>query len=250
MHDRIALVTGAAQGIGASIAERLLEDGIKVILTDIKTDELEKTAQHLKMKGAVDLFAMDVGNEKSITDTFELIKYKYNKLDILINNAGISPKVNGKRREVTALSKDEWDEVIRVNLTGAFLTIRAALPMMINQRWGRIVNMSSQAGRKASRVTGIHYTASKTAIIGLTRQIAEDYGKYGITANCVAPGRILTPMVQAVSEEKNQEFINITPVARLGTTNEVAAAVSFLCSEEAGYVTGTTLDVNGGMYMN
>ena len=250
-QEKVALVTGAAQGIGLAIAERFSEDGMIVILTDQSEEKLISETERLKEKGKkAACLVLDVSDEENVKNTFFHIEKMYGRLDILVNNAAISPKVNGQKREIVDTPLEEWERVLRINLTGTFLCVREALPLMVKNKWGRIISMASQAGRTFSRVAGSHYAASKSGIIGFTRTIAVEYGKKGITANCIAPGRVSTPMVNAVPYEKNEEFIKITPVGRLGQPEEVAAAVSFLCSEEAGYITGATLDINGGMFMN
>ncbi|MFD4819894.1 SDR family NAD(P)-dependent oxidoreductase [Peribacillus butanolivorans] len=250
-QKRIALITGASQGIGLSITETLLNDRVGVIMTGENQEKLDEEASRLKKEGKqVKSFKMDVSCESNVKRVFAEINEEYGRLDILINNAGISPKINGKSSKIIDTSLEEWNKVIQVNLTGAFLCVREALPLMMNNNWGRVINMSSQAGRTFSRVAGTHYSASKSGLIGFTRNLAAEYGKFGITANCIAPGRIISPMVSEVSSEKNEEFVKIAPVGRLGQPEEVAAAVSFLCSEEAGYITGVTVDVNGGMFMN
>jgi 3-oxoacyl-[acyl-carrier protein] reductase len=248
---KIALVTGAAQGIGLSIADRLANEGMMVLMTGLQEEKLEQEAYRLKKEGKkVEGFRLDVGSESDIIDTFSRVKELYGRLDILVNNAGISPKKDGRSATILQTSLEEWNQVMAVNLTGPFLCVREALPLMMQNNWGRIINISSQAGRTFSRVAGTHYSASKSGLIGFTRNLAAEYGEYGITANCVAPGRVVTPMVKAVSSEKNEQFAKISAVRRLGEPEEVAAAVSFLCSEDAGYITGATLDVNGGMFMN
>lgn len=251
LEQRIALVTGSAQGLGLTIADRLSKEGLTVVMADLLQEKLNLETTRLRKKGRkVEGFVLDVGNESDVKHVFTKVKKKYGRLDILVNNAGISPKLDGVKRAIVDTPLDEWNRVMQINLTGTFLCVREALPMMVNNNWGRIVNMASQAGRTFSRVAGSHYSASKSGVIGFTRTLAVEYGPNGITANCIAPGRIVSPMVNEVLPEKNEEFIKITPVARLGYSEEVAAAVSLLCSEEAGYITGATLDVNGGMFMN
>jgi 3-oxoacyl-[acyl-carrier protein] reductase len=248
---KVALVTGAAQGIGLAIAERLANDGALVVMTDLLQDKLEEETYRLREEGKqVECYTLDVSSESEIKRVISNINEKYSRLDILVNNAGISPKVNGVRTKIIDMPLEEWNTVLQVNLTGAFLCSREALPLMMQNNWGRIVNISSQAARTFSRVAGTHYAASKSGIIALSRNLATEYGTYGITSNCIAPGRIISPMAAVAPKEKNEEFVKLSALGRLGTKEEVAAAVAFLCSEEAGYITGATLDVNGGTFMN
>jgi 3-oxoacyl-[acyl-carrier protein] reductase len=169
------------------------------------------------------------------------------RLDILINNAGISPAHAGRSLPVEETELAEWDRVIGVNLTGTFLTCRAAIPLMKRGGWGRIVNFSSMGGRMRSLLSGAHYAATKAGVIGFTRVLAGQVGRHGITANCIAPGRIDTPQSRSFGDLDS--FLAQLPVGRTGDVADIAAAVDYLVSEAAGYVTGTVLDVNGGHYM-
>jgi 3-oxoacyl-[acyl-carrier protein] reductase len=248
--NRITVITGAARGIGAEIAADLAAQGATLIITDIAEEELQKTVEDFKMKDVnVEGLTLDVGNEHQVVNAFRYIGKKYGTIDILINNAGISPKVNGRRRSTHEIPLDEWESVINVNLTGTFLCTRESLPYMKRSGWGRIVNISSLAGRTSGRIAGSHYSASKSGIGGFTRTIASEYGSYGITANSIAPGRIESPMTKTANEDSNKKFISEIPIGRSGTTKEVASLVSYLCSEKAGYITGTTIDINGGIFM-
>ncbi|WP_078429103.1 SDR family oxidoreductase [Alkalihalobacterium alkalinitrilicum] len=250
LSDRITVITGGARGIGAEIAAELAAEGATLVLTDIIEDELQKTVEDFKGKNVkVEGVTLDVGNEQQVIDAFKYIGEKYGTIEILINNAGISPKVNGKRRSTHEIPLDEWENVLNVNLTGTFLCTRESLPYMQRGGWGRIVNISSLAGRTSGRIAGSHYSASKSGMGGFTRTVASEYGSYGITANCIAPGRIESPMTKTSTEEMNQKFISEIPVGRSGTPKEVASLVSYLCSEKAGYITGTTVDINGGIFM-
>jgi 3-oxoacyl-[acyl-carrier protein] reductase len=250
LKGKIALVTGAAQGIGAAVARELAGQGARVILTDVLHEKLEEQIYQLKKEGKDAMaVAMDVGKEEQVIDTFQQIKETYGQLDILVNNAGISPKVDGKRRSSKDIPLEEWNQVMQINLTGVFLCTREALPLMINKGWGRIITLSSQAGRTSSRIAGAHYAATKSGVIGFTRTIAAEYGKHGVTANCIAPGRIDTPMANGASGDQNEKFLGLVPAGRVGTPDEVGQLIAFLASEEAGYITGTTVDINGGMFM-
>ncbi|MGJ9457864.1 SDR family oxidoreductase [Oceanobacillus sp. CF4.6] len=251
LSNRIAVVTGAARGIGAEIASVLLQRGAYVILLDFIEDELAKTVENFKKQNSkVESIVVDVGNEQQVIDTFKFIKKKFGAVDILVNNAGISPKFNGKSISIHETPLKEWERVLNVNLTGTFLCTRECLPLMKKGNWGRIVNLSSLAGRTSGRIAGSHYSASKSGVIGFTRTIASEYAIFGITANCVAPGRIESPMSKTATEEANKRFIDSVPVGRAGEVKEVASLVSYLCTEDAGYINGATVDINGGMFMS
>jgi 3-oxoacyl-[acyl-carrier protein] reductase len=171
-------------------------------------------------------------------------------VDILVNNAGISPKHAGGKLLTIDTPLSEWQEVMRINLKGPFLLARACIPLMRIGGWGRIVTMSSLAGRTGSRLPTTSYAASKAGVIGLSRVLAEEGGRDGITVNCVAPGRIATPMSNESGADVQREYAARVPVGRLGVPEDIAAAVAFLCSEAASNITGATLDVNGGVYTN
>ncbi|QQK80427.1 SDR family NAD(P)-dependent oxidoreductase [Salicibibacter cibi] len=191
---KVAVVTGAAQGIGLYITEKLADDETIVIMTDVLQKKVEEESKLLRGKGkSVVDYVLDVGVEEEIENFFDYVRNEYGRLDILVNNAGISPKYNGQKRMIVDTTLEEWNRVLNVNITGSFLCVREALSLMMLNNWGRIVNMSSQAGRTLSRVAGAHYSTSKSALIGFNRSIASEYGEYGITANCIAPGRIISP---------------------------------------------------------
>lgn len=246
---RIALVTGAAQGIGAAIAERLARDGMQVVLADV-LDRVEDTAAGLAAEGlACTAVRVDLGRIAGVEGFVADLIRRFGRLDVVVNNAGISPKHDGKRAPIDETSLEEWQAVIDINLTACFLIVKAALPSMKANRWGRIVNMASQAGRTRSQVAGSHYSASKAGLIGFTRTLAGEVGPFGITANCIAPGRIDTPMASEAGSEVNARYVGTIPVGRIGTPDDIGAAVAYLASEEAGFVTGVCLDVNGGHFM-
>jgi 3-oxoacyl-[acyl-carrier protein] reductase len=174
----------------------------------------------------------------------------FGSVDILVNNAGISPKHNGGKLSTVETPLDEWREVMRINLRGPFLLARACVPLMQERGWGRIVSISSLAGRTGSRFPSTSYAASKAGVIGLSRVLAEEVGRDGITVNCVAPGRIVTPMSNESGADVQREYAAKVPVGRLGLPEDIAAAVAFLASDAASNITGATLDVNGGVYTN
>lgn len=246
---RIALVTGAARGIGAAIAQRLAEDGMHVVLADV-LDGVAETVAGLTARGlAASAATVDLGDLRSVEPFVVDLIRRHGRLDVIVNNAGISPKHDGKRAPIDETSLEEWQRVIDINLTACFLVVKAGLPSMKANRWGRVINMASQAGRTRSQVAGSHYSASKAGLIGFTRTLAGEVGSFGITANCIAPGRIDTPMASEAGSEANARYVSMIPVGRIGTPDDVGAAVSYLASEEAGFVTGVCLDLNGGHFM-
>ncbi|RYY81972.1 MAG: SDR family oxidoreductase [Comamonadaceae bacterium] len=251
MHaGRRALVTGAARGIGLGIAQRLLREGADVALADSDSDALKDALRQLPSDGGrAFTVTCDVSSEQDVNKMVEQVTAAFGGIDILVNNAGISPKHGGRKATVVEMGVQEWRGVLDVNLTGALLCARACLPGMIERRWGRIVHIASQAGRTRSEISGAHYGASKAGLASLARTLACEVGELGITANSVAPGRIDTPMAQTVSAEVNERYRAGIPVRRFGTPDDVAAAVSYLASDHAGFVTGVTLDVNGGAFM-
>nr|WP_309503880.1 SDR family NAD(P)-dependent oxidoreductase [uncultured Roseovarius sp.] len=245
-QTRTALVTGAARGIGADIARRLAGDGHRVILTDV-LEEVTQTAQDIGL-GAVAV-PFDLAQLPQIEPFVQSLIATHGPIDIIVNNAGISPKHDGKRAPAQDTDLAEWQAVLDINLTAAFLICKAALPDMRARKWGRIVNMASQAARTRSTVAGSHYAASKAGLLGFSRTLAGEVGLDGITVNCIAPGRIDTPMASGVSDAVNAAYVQTIPVGRIGTTADVAHAVAYFASEEAGFVTGTVMDVNGGHFM-
>ena len=173
----------------------------------------------------------------------------YEHIAVLVNNAGISPKFEGRKRKVTDIPYDEWQQVINVNLTGTFLMSQKLVQPMMENQWGRVVMIASQAARTRTQVPSAHYQASKAAMVALARVLAQEVAPYGITVNSVAPGRIATQMTAQVSGAANADIADATPVGRMGTPQEVAAAVAFLCSPDAAYACGAIIDINGGHFM-
>ncbi|HXX83407.1 MAG TPA: SDR family NAD(P)-dependent oxidoreductase, partial [Casimicrobiaceae bacterium] len=244
------LVTGAARGIGRAVSERLGREGALVMLLD-KLDGVLTTAKELRAAGLrAEPIVGDVTDESAVRSAVAGIAARSGRLDILVNNAGISPKHNGHKPLTPDISFAEWQLVFAVNLTSAFLFAREAIPIMRANNWGRIVNIASYVGQTGARFAGAHYSASKAGLIGLSRTLAHEVGESGITVNCVAPGRIATAMnAWANASGANEEFIAAIPIKRIGTGDDIASAVSFLASDEASYMTGATLDVNGGYFM-
>jgi 3-oxoacyl-[acyl-carrier protein] reductase len=242
---RVAVVTGAARGIGLGIARHLDARGHRVVLLDMDEGALAQAVDGLGPDALS--FRCDVADEAAVAQTFERIVADCGTVDILVNNAGICPAHAGGAQPVEDISIDEWRRVIDVNLTGTFLCSRAAIPAMKRGGWGRIVNFSSMGGRMRSLLSGAHYGATKAGLIGFTRVLAGQLGPFGITANCIAPGRIDT--AQSDDFGNMAPFLAQLPARRLGLPEDIAAGVEYLVSDAAGYVTGTVLDINGGHYM-
>lgn len=246
---RIALVTGASRGIGHGIAERLARNGAHVVISDVLA-EVHEAAERLRSAGlAVDGVEGSVADEGWTGDVVRRIESDHGSLDILVNNAGISPKRDGKKIPVRDTPLAQWNEVLAVNLTGAFLLCRAAVPGMTERGWGRIVTISSQAARTRADIAGSAYAASKAGLVALSRVLASEVGRSGVTVNCIAPGRIESPMQAVAGADATDEYVSRIPVGRIGTAADIAATVAFLASEEAGFITGATIDVNGGFFM-
>jgi 3-oxoacyl-[acyl-carrier protein] reductase len=244
LDGRIALVTGAAQGIGRAIAEELAAAGATIVLTDVNETRLAETAAEMKAQGVdASTFTLNVANQDSIEAGAKAILAKFGKVEILVNNAGIT-----RDNLMLRMKPADWDLVLSINLTGAFLMTQSLLSPMLKNRWGRIVNIASVVGR-AGQAGQVNYAASKAGLIGLTRSLAREVGSRGITVNAVAPGYIETPMTAVLSEEVTKAMLATIPLGRRGTPKDVAQAVAFLASDAAAYITGHVLDVNGGMFM-
>lgn len=240
LSGKVAIVTGAAQGMGKSIAEVLIKEGATVIISDINGELAISVANSLNAYGV----AIDVTNKEHVENMVHEVIKKYGSIDILVNNAGIL-----RPTKIDHIDKKEWDLVLDVNLNGTFLCTKAVLSIMKKNKFGRIVNMSSSAGRSVSTLGGAHYTAAKAAVLGFTRAVAKEVAPFGITANAICPGLIDTEMVRLeCSEERKKEYENSFPIGRLGTTEEVAKLVLFLIAE-ASYITGASIDINGGDLM-
>jgi 3-oxoacyl-[acyl-carrier protein] reductase len=241
---RIALVTGASQGIGREIALQLAASGAAVAVAARSREALEALAGEIQAAGGQALACpLDVTQETEIAATLAAVGARFGRLDILINNAGITRDQLAMR-----MRREDWDAVLTTNLTAAFLCAKAALPGMIRQRWGRIVNVASVVGQTGNPGQA-NYVASKAGLIGLTKSLALEVASRQVTVNAVAPGFIATAMTAQLGEKAGEKLIERIPLGRIGTPAEVAAAVRFLVSEDASYITGQTIAVNGGLYL-
>jgi 3-oxoacyl-[acyl-carrier protein] reductase len=244
LQGRIALVTGAAQGIGRAIALELTKAGATVAVADINEVKLALVAKEIEaLGGTAAAFRLDVSSEESIHAGAKAVLDRFGKVEILVNNAGIT-----RDALMMAMKRSDWDLVLAINLTGPFLLTQALLRPMIKNRWGRIVNMASVVGR-AGQAGQVNYSASKAGLIGLTKSLAREVASRGITVNAVAPGFIETPMTAVLDDKQTSTMLAQIPLGRRGTDQDIARAVKFLASEEASYITGHVLDVNGGMFM-
>ena len=241
MIDRVALITGGGQGIGAATAKRFARAGATVIIADIAEEPADKVVKDIILdNGKGESAVVDVTDKAQVTELIEGIMARHNRLDILINNAGIT------RDGLSLKMKEEdWDRVIEVNLRGTWIPSQAVLRPMRKRKWGRIVNTASVA--VLGNIGQANYSASKGAVISLTRTLALELGRSGITVNCVAPGTIMTEMFESVSQEMRNKYIEQIPLRRFGTPEDVAELHLFLCSEAASYITGQTIFVDGGI---
>ena len=245
MEDpRRVLVTGAARGIGLAIARGFARQGHAVLLAD-RDARVHEVARELGAKAHV----VDLADSAATVALARAAEAALGGCDILVNNAGVSPKRNGLPPTPLEVPVEEWDLVLRINLTAPFLLCRELLPGMLKQRFGRIVNIASRAGRTFVGPAATHYAASKAGVIGMTRHLAGLYAAQGVTVNAIAPGRIETPLSSTSSAAVLDAAVAAIPAHRLGTADEIADAALFLASPGAGYVTGVCLDVNGGVFM-
>jgi 3-oxoacyl-[acyl-carrier protein] reductase len=244
LQGRIALVTGASQGIGRACALELARAGATLAVTDINEVKLADVAAEIQVAGGqAATFRLDVSSQESIEAGAKAVLERFGKVEILVNNAGIT-----RDGLILRMKRADWDLVLDINLTGAFLLTQALLSPMLKNRWGRIVNMASVVGR-AGQAGQVNYAASKAGLIGLTRSLAREVASRGITVNAVAPGFIETPMTAVLSEQQSAAMLAQIPLGRRGTAEDIAQAVKFLASDAASYITGHVLDVNGGMFM-
>lgn len=249
-EDKVGIITGGASGIGLATARALAAEGARVVVADVNSDGLREVEAEFTENGHPFLgLRVNVADEKKVEELIDETVSNFGGIDILVNNAGISPKHQGKKANVWEMSISEWDQVMAVNIRGAFLCCHFAVPRMIERGGGGIINVSSLAAKAGSGITGCHYVISKSGLVGLTKVLAREVAQYGIRVNGVAPGRIDTPMIWDVPPEVNEQYKQTIPLKRLGTPEEVADGILFLLSESASYVTGQILDINGGLGM-
>jgi NAD(P)-dependent dehydrogenase (short-subunit alcohol dehydrogenase family) len=241
----VALVTGGATGIGAATVAALAEAKITVALQYSSSEnEAKQISEQLNSKGLkVEIFRADLSQKDSVDKLVANVKAKLGDIDILINNAGLMSDAS-----IIEMSDELWDQALNINLTTAFKLIRACAPSMVSKKWGRIINISSQVALVGS-ANHAHYAAAKAGLLGLTYSAAKEYGASGVTVNAVLPGRIQTNMIAQRSKGRLDEWLAQTPLNRLGKPEEVAGMINFLASEMASYVTGASINVNGGLVM-
>jgi 3-oxoacyl-[acyl-carrier protein] reductase len=244
MSNRVAFVTGSSRGIGRAIALTLSHEGFYIVVASPEVENNELVAGEIRSAGGEAMtLNLDISSQESVKEGFGQVLAAKGRVDVLVNNAGITRDGLAMR-----MKPADWDLVLKINLTGAFLAAQQVLPGMMKNRWGRIVNMASVVGQAGSPGQA-NYVASKAALIGLTKALAQEMGSRGITVNAVAPGYIETDMTSVLPDAVKQKYLASIPLGRAGTIADVAAAVKFLVSDDASYITGHVLAVNGGMYM-
>jgi NAD(P)-dependent dehydrogenase (short-subunit alcohol dehydrogenase family) len=246
LGGRVALVTGAAQGIGLSITEILALNGARVAMCDVNRATLLVASSAMRDKAYyVRAYPVDVSKANDVNNAVRKVERDLGTVEILVNNAGIL-----RRTPFRNISQDEWKLVNQTNVDGAFNFCKAVIEGMIERRWGKIINVSSSAGRSTSTFGGAHYTTSKAGLLGLTRHLAREVARYGINVNAVCPGSIDTPMVRTSASRKEiEESVKKIPMGHLGTPEDIANLVLFLASDASSYITGASIDINAGELM-
>jgi len=244
MNKRIAFITGASRGIGRACATALAASGARVVLAARQVGKLEQVAAEIRdASGDAFVVPMDLSSTESVRSAFSKAAKEFGRIDILVNNAAVT-----KDGLAVRMKQQDWDEVLATNLTGAFVATQQVLLGMMRERWGRIINITSVVA-EAGNAGQANYVASKAGLIGLTKSLAQEMASRNVTVNAIAPGFIDTDMTAGLPQEWKDKLLAAIPLGRLGKPEDVAAAVRFLASEEAGYITGQVLNVNGGMYM-
>ncbi len=243
LDGKTALVTGASQGIGAGIARALAAQGARVVLAARTVEKLEALATELRGNGSeTHVLELDLGDTEAIGERIKSLPEDFTETDILVNNAGITAD-----NMFVRMKQEEWDNVLRINLTGAFAVTRAVSRGMMRRRWGRIISISSVVGLMGNAGQA-NYAAAKAGLVGLTKSLARELAGRQVTANVVAPGFVETAMTDSLPDQSKEQLFQAIPLKRMGTVEDIAAAVVYLASEEAGYVTGHVLNVSGGLY--
>jgi 3-oxoacyl-[acyl-carrier protein] reductase len=244
MNNRVAFITGASRGIGRACAMALSQAGARVVLAARNREKLEELAGEIRSAGReAFVIEIDLASQESIKQAFAKVHADFGATEILVNNAGVT-----KDGLAVRMKAEDWQYVLNTNLTGAFFCTQQVLQPMMRARWGRIINITSVVGEMGNAGQA-NYSASKAGLIGLTKSLAQEMGGRGITVNAVAPGFVQTDMTGVLSDDMKEKLLSNIPLRRMGEPADVAAAVKFLAAEDAGYVTGHVLDVNGGLYM-
>jgi 3-oxoacyl-[acyl-carrier protein] reductase len=244
LQGRIALVTGASQGIGRACALELAKAGATIALAARNESKLAEVAAEIAAAGGqATAFSLDLASEESIKTGAKAILERYGKVEVLVNNAGIV-----RDGLMMRMKRPDWDDVLNTNLTGVFLLTQALLPTILRNRWGRIINITSIVGR-TGQAGQVNYASSKAGLIGFTRALAREVASRNVTVNAVAPGYVETAMTSFLDDKGRQAMLSQIPLGRAGTGEDVAQSVAFLASDAAAYITGHVLDVNGGMFM-